>query len=54
MIEPARVIEPRDVPEHCVICFFREVLDKVVTEYNARIVVDHCWEDGPDPVYEIS
>jgi len=22
LIEPARLIESRDVPEHCVICFF--------------------------------
>ena len=54
LIEPARVIEPQDVPEHCVICFFREVLDKIVAEYHARIVVDNRWEDGPHPVYEIS
>ena len=54
LIEPARVIQPEDVPEHCVICFFREVLDKVVTEYHARVVVDNRWEDGPHPVYEIS
>ncbi len=25
LIEPKRVIRPRDIPEHCVACFFREV-----------------------------
>ncbi|OGO44877.1 MAG: hypothetical protein A2W37_17425 [Chloroflexi bacterium RBG_16_63_12] len=25
LIEPKRVIRPRDTPEHCVACFFREV-----------------------------
>ncbi len=52
-IEPSRVVRPRDVPEHCVICFFREVLDKVVAERNARVCVDNRWEDGPHPLYEI-
>lgn len=52
-IEPSRVIRPRNIPEHCVICFFREVIDKVVAEQNAKVVVENCWEDGPHCVYEI-
>ncbi len=53
LLEPSKVIRPRDMPEHCVICFFREVLEKVIAEYNARILVENRWEDGPHPVYEI-
>jgi uridine phosphorylase len=53
-LEPSKVISPRDVPEHCVICFFREVMEKVITEYNARMLVENRWEDGPHPVYEIA
>ena len=52
-IEPSKVNPPRDVPEHCVICFFREVIDKVIAEHNAKVVVENHWEDGPHPVYEI-
>ena len=52
-IEPARVIQPRDVPEHCVICFFREVIEKVAAEHDAKIAVPNRWEDGPHPLYEI-
>ena len=52
-IEPSRVIRPRDVPEHCVICFFREVIEKVIKEHSARVVVENRWEDGPHPLYEI-
>jgi hypothetical protein len=37
LIEPSKVIRPRDVPEHCVICFFKEVIDKVVSEHSARV-----------------
>lgn len=54
MIEPARVNEPQDVPEHCVICFFREVIERVVTDYQAKVAVDNRWEDGPHPLYEIA
>jgi uridine phosphorylase len=41
------------VPEHCVICFFREVIQKVAETHRARILVENRWEDGPHPVYEI-
>lgn len=53
-IEPSRTIRPRDTPEHCVICFFQEVIDQVTTEHHATRLVDNRWEDGPHPVYEIA
>lgn len=53
VIEPSREIERRDVPEHCVICFFREVLDRVIAGHNARIVAENYWEDGRHDLYEI-
>jgi uridine phosphorylase len=54
LIEPSRLIRPSDVPESCVICFFREVLDKVVAEHNAKVLVQNRWEDGPHPVFEMT
>ncbi len=54
MIEPSRVIQPRDVPEHCVLCFFREVLEQVVSDNDARVIVENRWEDGPHTLYEIT
>ena len=53
-IEPSKIIRARDLPEHCVICFFKEVLDKVVEEQHAQVVAQNRWEDGPHPIYEIS
>ena len=53
-IEPSRVVQPRDVPEHCVICFFKEVIDRVVADHGARMLVSNAWEDGPHPLYEIT
>ncbi|UCG25227.1 MAG: nucleoside phosphorylase [Chloroflexota bacterium] len=52
-IEPTRVIKKRDVPKHCVICFFMDVIEKVASEHDARMLVENRWEDGPHPVYEI-
>jgi uridine phosphorylase len=53
-IEPSKVIHRRDMPEHCVICFFKEVINKVVTDHHAKILVENPWEDGGHPVYEIN
>ncbi len=53
MIEPSRIYESLDVPEHCVISFFRDVLDRLAVERNARILATHRWEDGEHHVYEI-
>lgn len=54
MIEPAKVIKPRGIPEHCVFCFFQDVIDKVVATHDAKLLVANEWEDGPHPVYEIA
>lgn len=53
-IEPSKIIRARDLPEHCVICFFREVIDKVIAEHHAKVMVENRWEDGPHHIYEIS
>lgn len=52
-LEPSRIIKPRDVPEHCVISFFREVNEKVIVEKQAKVAVANRWEDGEHPLYEI-
>ncbi len=54
LIEPSRFIEPRDVPQHCVICFFEEVIEHIVANRQARVAIHSRWEDGPHPIYEIS
>jgi hypothetical protein len=54
LIEPAGVFEPRDVPEHCVICFFREVIEQVAAKQHAKVIVESRWEDGPHLIYEIT
>jgi uridine phosphorylase len=52
-IEPGKVIRPRSVSEHCVICFFQEVIEKVAAEHQAWVAVEERWEDGLHKIYEI-
>jgi uridine phosphorylase len=54
LIEPSKVNPKYDAPEHCVICFFREVIEKVITTHKARVVADNRWEDGMHTLYEIA
>lgn len=54
IIEPSQANPRLDVPEHCVICFFKEVIEKVRQEHNARVLTENRWEDGPHPLYEIN
>ena len=49
ILEPANVISKVDVPEHCVICFFKEV----VAENNAVILTQSISEIGHHPLYQI-
>ncbi len=52
-IEPSKVIRSRNIPEYCVVCFFQEVIDKIVKEHQGKMLIENKWEDGPHPVYEI-
>ena len=54
LIEPSRVIQPRNVPEHCVICFFHDVLEQVVSEQQATSAMELRSEMGAHPIYEIT
>jgi len=52
-IEPSDVVDPLDVSEYCVICFFSDVIQKIADEFNAKVLTQNRWEDGPHPLYEI-
>jgi uridine phosphorylase len=52
-IEPSRIVQPRDIAEYCVISFFREIIEKVAAEKQAKTVVENRWEDGRHPIYEM-
>ena len=54
LLEPSRLLSPRDVPEHCVICFFREVIRGLVEAGTAREVTCLRSEIGSHPIHEIA
>jgi uridine phosphorylase len=53
VIEPSEQIRPSDVPEHCVPCFFGDVIDDLVAAGAAREVACMRSEMGRHPIYEI-
>jgi uridine phosphorylase len=54
IIEPARIIKPIDVAEHCVMCFFQEVIRELVSEgARTRLIHTGRSEAGDYPVYEM-
>jgi len=53
VIEPRRVKQPMDVPEHCVICFFREVIAKLAGRGDVRQIAAFHSEMGEHPLYEL-
>jgi nucleoside phosphorylase len=53
IIEPGKLIEPIDIPERCVICFFQDVLTGLVESGKAKFVVEGKSEMGVHPFYEI-
>jgi uridine phosphorylase len=57
---PKAIIEPSeqvrtipDIPTHCVITFFREVLEKLHEQGKATIIATHRWADADRHIYEI-
>ncbi len=54
VIEPSREIKPIDIPEHCVVCFFQEVIDKLDTEDQTKHVHSLKSEIGDHPIYELA
>jgi uridine phosphorylase len=54
IIEPSRVIKPIDIAEHCVLCFFQEVIAELVREgAQARQLHIGPSEAGDYQVYEL-
>ena len=53
IIEPANLIEAANVPEHCVICFFQEIVEKLRQDGETRTIFEDHWEDGAHPFYEL-
>src|SRR5437764_7469484 len=53
ILEPGRLIQPIDIPEHAVACFFQDVITKLSQQHKARVIKHLRSEIGTHPVYEI-
>lgn len=53
VIEPSRVIERRDMPQHCVLCFFQDVINNLCQAGKAKGITNCRSEIGLHPVYEL-
>ncbi|UCH57897.1 MAG: nucleoside phosphorylase [Candidatus Bathyarchaeota archaeon] len=54
IIEPRKVVNPIDIAERCVICFYQDVIDDAVKERGAKQVATLRSEIGRHPIYEIN
>jgi uridine phosphorylase len=53
LIEPSKLVQPVDAPEHCIICFFQEVVTQLSERKGTKIIAHHPWSDFVRPLYEI-
>jgi len=53
VIEPSNIIQALDVPEHCVICFFQDVLTALIESGQAQEIASSKSEIGSHPLYEL-
>lgn len=54
LIEPARILSPIDIPSHCVLCFFQEVIVGLRERDLLQVVYMLGSEMGPNPVYTLT
>ena len=54
VIEPSKAIKDRDLPEHCVPCFFYDVMAKLRLDSRIAPVLPIKSEMGDHPVYTLS
>jgi len=52
IIEPSRIIKPIDVPERCVLCFFRDVMTQLGKRPGVKLLSERKSECGILPLYE--
>jgi uridine phosphorylase len=53
VIEPTALIRRRQVPVHAVLCYFQDVIERVVREHGGREVARLRSEIGDNPIFEI-
>jgi uridine phosphorylase len=53
VIEPGKILNPKDVPLHAIPCFFQDVISLLISKYNAKIIHTFRSEIGDNHLYEL-
>lgn len=53
LIRPENIIKPIDIAERCVLCFFGEAIETILSEYPHKVVAHFNAESLRLPVYEL-
>lgn len=53
ILEPTKLIQAVDTPEHVVPCFFQDVISRLVQEHGAKVIKSLKSELGTMPIYEL-
>jgi uridine phosphorylase len=53
IVEPSVLVKARDVPECVVLCFFQDIIERVVRDHGGREIMHLRSEIGDNPIYEI-
>lgn len=53
IIEPKKIIQRADIPEHVVICFFNDVIERIKNDGKLKLVTNLKSEIGLHPIYEM-
>jgi uridine phosphorylase len=54
VIDPGYAAGAVDIPPHVVLCFFQDVIEKVVAEHQGRQIDELISEIGHNPIFELS
>lgn len=53
VIEPKKIIQRIDIPEHVVICFFNDVIERLKYDGKLKLITNLKSEMGLHPIYEL-
>ncbi len=54
ILEPRFQINPGEIPEHAVACFFQDVITRMSQQHSAKVIKHLKSEIGTHPVYELN
>lgn len=54
IIEPSKILKQRDLPEHCVICFFFDVMERMALDEHVESLGPLQSEMGIHPLYRLN